>query len=178
MKNKEQVMYNPNTKEQLKKRLKCQDLCFQYNQLKPSQILEQETLLKQILHIEEAFHVEQPFYCNYGSNIYIGHHFSSKHNLQIMDNEKVIIGNYVFIDENCCIRCGSHPFDFNIRNTGYEFKAPVTIGNNVWIGANVTIHPGVCIGNNVVVLANTFVQQDLEQDGLYGGNPCVKLRDL
>ena len=52
------------------------------------------------------------------------------------------------------------------------------IGNDVWIGGNVTILPGVTIGNNVVVAAGAVVTKDLEDNALYGGVPARKIKDI
>ena len=58
------------------------------------------------------------------------------------------------------------------------YAKPVRIGNDVWIGGNVTILPGVTIGNNVVVAAGAVVTKDIPDNTLVGGVPAKKLKDL
>ena len=60
----------------------------------------------------------------------------------------------------------------------YSYAQPVRIGNDVWIGGNVTILPGVTIGNNVVVAAGAVVTKDIPDNTLVGGVPAKKIRDL
>ena len=55
---------------------------------------------------------------------------------------------------------------------------PVTIGNDVWIGGNVTILPGVNIGNNVVIAARAVVTKDVPDNSLIGGVPAKIIRQL
>jgi maltose O-acetyltransferase len=56
--------------------------------------------------------------------------------------------------------------------------APVRIGNDVWIGGNVTILPGVTIGNNVVVAAGAVVTKDVPDNSLVGGVPARLIREI
>ena len=88
------------------------------------------------------------FFCDYGFNIEIGARFYANVNLVILDGAKVSIGNDVFIAPNVGIYTAGHPLDAERRNQGLEYAHPVSIGDNVWIGAGVNILPGVSIGAN------------------------------
>lgn len=167
-------IYNPNHDEELKKEmLKTKDLCFEYNNIKPTELEKRKKLIKKIIgKIGENFLIEQSFICDYGYNIEIGDNFYSNHNLTILDAAKVRIGNNVFIAPNCGIYTASHPIDIIERNRGLEYANPVTIGNNVWIGGNVTILPGVTIGDNVTIGAGSVVTKSIPSGVIAYGNPC------
>ncbi|WP_325049140.1 DapH/DapD/GlmU-related protein [Alginatibacterium sediminis] len=76
------------------------------------------------------------------------------------------------------ISTASHPLDADTRNTGQELAAPIQIGNSVWIGANVTICPGVSIADNVVVGAGSVVTKDLPENCVCAGVPAKVIRKL
>lgn len=72
----------------------------------------------------------------------------------------------------------SHPLDCHIRNQGLEDAKPITVGSNVWFGGNVTVLPGVTIGDNVVIGAGSVVTHDIPSNSVAVGNPCRVIRTL
>lgn len=173
------LLYNANyDTELLDLRIKCKDLCHKFNQILPSETMEQQNIIKKIIgKIEDNFVITAPFWCDYGQNISIGKDFYCNHNLIILDAAQVIIGDNVFIAPNCCISTAGHPLDYEKRNNGLEFAYPIIIGNNVWIGANVTILPGVTIGDNTVIGAGSVVTADIKSNKIAFGNPCKMQRE-
>lgn len=173
-------IYNPNYDKELRAEMvKAQDLCYAYNQIRPSNLEERMKLITQIVgKIEKNFLIEQPFMCDYGYNIEIGENFYANHNLIILDAAKVEIGNNVFIAPNCSIYTAYHPIDVTERNKGLEYASPVKIGNNVWIGGNVTILPGVTIGDNCTIGAGSVVTKDIPANSIAYGNPCRVARQV
>ncbi len=167
-------LYDANYNEELEnERLRAKDLCFEYNNLKPSDIKNRERIIKELLgDTKEGFRIEQPFICDYGYNIEIGENFYSNHNLIILDANKVKFGNNVFIAPNCGFYTAGHPIDVEKRNQGLEYAKPIEVGNNVWIGGNVVVLPGVKIGDNVVIGAGSVVTKDLPSNVVAYGNPC------
>ena len=119
-----------------------------------------------------------PFRCDYGWNIEIGENFFANYNLTILDVGKVTIGNNVMMGPNVSIYAAGHPIHPETRNTGYEHGLPITIGDNVWIGGNVVILPGVTIGNNVVIGAGSVVSKDIPDDVIAVGSPCKVAREI
>lgn len=171
--------YNPNYDEELiNDRTKCKILCQKYNNILPSYIKSRTEMVKKIINIEDNFLIEQPFYCDYGYNIQIGKNFYANHNLVILDAIKVKIGDFVFIGPNCGIYGAGHPTDYIERNKGIEYAKEIIIGDNVWIGGNVTILPGVKIGNNVVIGAGSVVTKDIPDNKIAYGNPCKIIKDI
>lgn len=173
-------IYNPNYDKELKEEmLKAQDLCFEYNNTRPSDIEKRASQISKIVgKIGKNFLIEQPFLCDYGYNVSIGDNFYANHGLIILDAAKVEIGDNVFIAPNCGIYTAYHPIDIEQRNKGLEYASPVKIGNNVWIGGNVIILHGVTIGNNCTIGAGSVVTKDIPANSIAYGNPCKVARSL
>lgn len=123
-------------------------------------------------------HVNQPFRCDYGCNITIGDNFFANFNLTILDEAPVTIGDNVFIGPNVSIFTACHPVEAEARNTGVEWAEAVCVGNNVWIGGDATILPGVKIGDNAVIGAGSVVTRDVEPSTVVAGNPARIIRRL
>ena len=163
----------------LEEHLNVQMLLHQYNHLPPNKRKKRRKLLKQILnHPPKDACIEQPFHCDFGYNIHIGSHFYSNYNLTILDVGKVIIGDHTMFAPNVSIYTAGHPIHPESRNSGYEYGISVTIGNNVWLGGNVVVVPGVHIGNDVVIGAGSVVTKDIPDRVLAAGNPCRVIREI
>lgn len=113
-----QWLYNANNDEALlTDRLKAKDLCYQFNQLRPSDGENQIKIMRQLLgKIRENFCILAPFWCDYGYNIEIGENFFANHNTVILDCGKVLFGDNVFIAPNCGFYTAGHPIDYERRN--------------------------------------------------------------
>ena len=140
---------------------------------------EKNKLIKELLgKTKDSFTIEPSFYCDYGWNIEIGENFYSNHNLVILDPAKVTFGDNVFIGPNCGFYTAQHPLDIERRNKGLEWAFPITVGNNVWFGGNVTILPGVTIGDNCTIGAGSVVVKNIPANSLAVGNPCKVIRKI
>ena len=118
------------------------------------------------------------FNCDYGLHIRVGKNFLANYNVTILDIAPVTIGDYVMIGPNTMISTVGHPISPSGRRKHLGIAKPVTIGNDVWIGGNVTILPGVNIGNNVIVAAGAVVTQDVPDNCIVGGVPARKIKDI
>ena len=174
------LLYDANYDDNLKKdRTDCKLLCQEYNRIDYDKFEQREQLIKKILaKTGQNFLIEQPFICDYGYNIEIGENFYSNHNLTILDCNKVIFGDNVFIGSNCCFYCAEHPLDFERRIKGLEYEIPIIIGNNVWIGGNVTVLAGVTIGNGVVIGAGSTVTKDVPDNVVIAGTPAKIIKEI
>ena len=152
---------------------------YEYNNLPPEKWDKQTELLKNILgKTGENVHIEAPFHCDYGYNIEVGENFFANYNLIVLDVGKVCIGDNAQIAPNVSIYTAGHPIHPDSRNSGYEYGIPVTIGDNVWIGGNSCIMPGVTIGNNVVIGGGSVVTKDIPDNMIAVGNPCKVIREI
>ena len=166
-------------KELFEKRLNAKELCKKFNESDVRNIEEKKSILEKLFQKKiEIMGIEPNFYCDYGFNIYLGKNFYSNHNLVILDTNKVEFGNDVFIGPNCGFYTSGHPLDYEKRNKGLEYAKPIKVGNNVWIGGNVCVMPGVTIGDNVVIGAGSVVTKDIPSNVVAVGNPCKVLRKI
>ena len=160
-------------------RLRAKDLCYEYNALRPSRVEKREEILRELFGTtKDTFFIEQPFLCDYGYNIEVGEKFYSNHNLVILDANKVKFGDNVYIGPNCGFYTSGHPFEADDRNQGLEYSKPIEIGNNVWIGGNVSVLPGIKIGDNCIIGAGSIVTKDIPEDSLAVGNPCKVIKNI
>lgn len=128
--------------------------------------------------VGESVVITPPFWCDYGYNIIVGDNFYSNHNLIITDGAKVTFGNNVFVAPNCCFTTAEHSIDPQLRKAGIEVAKPITIGNNVWIGAGAVILAGVEIGDNAVIGAGSVVKKSIPANVVAVGVPCKVLREI
>lgn len=175
-----QMLYDANyDTELLDERTKAKELCYDFNQLRPSKEEEQKKVLKQLLgKTKGEFSIVAPFWCDYGYNIKIGENFFANHNTVILDGAKVTFGDNVFIAPDCGFYTAGHPIDHERRNEGLEYAYPITVGDNVWIGAGVQVMPGVTIGDNVVIGGGSVVVKDIPDNCVAVGNPCKMIRAI
>lgn len=174
------LLYDANTDaELLRERNHCKDLCWQLNQLRPSESEKQrEILLKLLGTVQERVCITAPFYCDYGKNIHLGEDFYVNHNCVILDAAPVIFGNHVFIAPHCGFYTAGHPLNQEDRNLGLEYAYPIVVGNNVWIGAHTAVLPGVTIGDNSIIGAGSVVNRDIPAGVIAAGNPCRVIRTI
>ena len=151
----------------------------QYNQLTRNQEQEMDQLIKEILGgTGKEILVEPPIHFDYGRNTTVGERFFANYNLTVLDVCPVTIGDNVMIAPNVSLYGAGHPIHPAVRNTLYEYGISVTVGDNVWIGGNSVILPGVHIGSNVVIGAGSVVTKDIPDWCLAAGNPCRVIRKI
>ena len=157
----------------------CKELCYDYNQIRPSRREERLAALREIVgSMGEYATVQSPFWCDYGKNIHVGENFYANHGLTILDGAPVTFGNNVFIAPNCTFSTAGHPVDAARRNEGLEYALPITVGDDVWIGMGVSVCPGVTIGSNVVIGAGSVVVHDIPSNVVAVGVPCKPVKGI
>lgn len=172
-------VYNPYVADLSEDRARLKDLIHKYNQLAPSKTDAKQNLVRTILgSTKDNFTIEQPFYCDYGYNIRIGENFFSNFNCTILDVGVVTIGDDVLLGPNVSLFTVNHVQDLQGRKEGLEYAKPINIGNNVWIGGDVVVLPGVTIGENTIIGAGSVVTKDIPANVIAVGNPCKVVKEL
>lgn len=163
----------------LEERAQAEELYFSFNQTSPKEEEKREEILSRLLpHRGENTAILSPFYTDYGYNCLIGDETFINHNAYLMDGAKITIGKHCFIGPNCGMYTAIHPIFAEERNQGLEMARPIMIGDNVWIGADVTILPGVTIGEGCVIGAKSLVTKDIPAYVVAMGNPCRVVRPI
>ena len=166
--------YSATDAQLLKELNETKDIIHRYNLLMPSEMTQRNEILMNLLgHVDDDnILINQPFYCDYGKHISVGKRFFANFNFTVLDEALVTIGDDCFVGPNVGIYTACHSTDPVERNARKEWALPVTIGNNVWIGGNVTILAGVTIGDNVTIGAGSVVSRDIPSNSVAVGNPC------
>lgn len=160
-------------------RLRTKQALKAYNDTDPADLDGRDRQLRALLgRAGQRLLIEQPFHCDYGHHIEVGDNFYANFNLTILDANRVVIGNNVFIAPNVGLHTAGHPLDVKRRNAGLEYAKPITIGHNVWIGAGVNVMPGVTIGDNSVIGAGSVVTRDVPANVVAAGVPCRVIRSI
>ena len=154
-------------------------LCEKLNALSVTQKEERAAIVRELFaQIGEPFTVYPGFHCDNGRHIRIGSHAFINYNVSIMDRGPVTIGDHVLLAPNVVITTSNHPLDPRLRRESLGYASPVVIGDDVWIGANAVILPGVTLGNNVIVAAGAVVTHDVPDNTMVAGVPARVLRRL
>lgn len=150
------------------------DLVHEYNKITPSDQDALDRLLRRIIHPASGpCRVQPPMMIEYGVNTTIGPNTFINFGVTILDTTTVTIGEWVQIGPNCNLITVTHPVDdYEMRREGWEIAHPITIGNGVWLGANVTVLPGVTIGDNAVIGAGSVVTKDIPANAIAMGVPA------
>ena len=156
----------------------CRRILQRLNTVDRSDFDEIGKIVKELLGKSDGAFINPPFYCDYGSHIEVGKNFFANYNCTIIDVAKVKIGDNCQMAPNVAIYTAGHPLHPVSRNSMYEYGISVTIGDNVWIGGNTVIMPGVHIGSNTVIGAGSVVTKDIPDWVVAVGNPCRVIKQI
>ncbi len=160
-------------------RIQCRILLNSYNTMGPWNKPEMDEAIRKILGgCKSIVQINQPFYCDYGKNITVGENFFANFGLTILDVAKVTIGSNVQFGPHVALYTAGHPMHPETRSSGYEWGIPITIGDNVWLGGNVIVNPGITIGNNVIAGAGSVITKDMPDNVFCAGNPARVIREI
>ncbi|MGN0250921.1 MAG: sugar O-acetyltransferase [Oliverpabstia sp.] len=157
----------------------CKEVMYDYNNTRPSEGKRRLELLKSILgDCGDRVFIETPVHMSYGSHVHLKEHFYANFNLVLVDDTDIYIGNEVMIGPNVTICTTGHPVYPLYRQMVAHYSLPIHIGDNVWIGANSVVLPGVTIGENTVIGAGSIVTRDIPANVVAVGNPCRVMREI
>ncbi|EPD0965181.1 sugar O-acetyltransferase [Vibrio vulnificus] len=157
----------------------CLEILYDFNQTRPSEMEKRTAILRDLLaNVGENCYIEPPLRANWGKHTHLGNNVYANFNLTLVDDTHIYIGNSVMIAPNVTIATAGHPIDPELRRKVAQFNIPVHIKDNVWIGANSVVLPGVTIGENSVIGAGSVVTKDIPANVVAVGNPCRVLRPI
>jgi len=171
--------YDATCDDLYQKRVQCREILQEFNNLPAKDDDARKELLNKLTdkNLDNVF-IQPPFYCDYGINLELGKNVFMNFNCTILDCAKVKIGENTLFGPNVQIYTPMHPMNAKERITWVEYAKPVTIGKNCWIAGNVTILPGVTIGDNTVIVAGSVVTKDIPANSLAFGNPCKVAKNI
>ena len=122
--------------------------------------------------------IKPPFLCDYGECIILGDNFFANYGCKFVDGGNIRFGSDVLVGPGCTFVTVDHALEPERRLKGVIQCKPITVGNNVWFGAEVTVCPGVTIGDSCVIGAGSVVVKDLPANAVAAGNPCKVVRSV
>ncbi len=172
--------YQANDPDLVASRRACQRLLDLFNATGADDDDHREQLLQSLLGSFGAGSVVMPrFQCDYGTYISIGQNCFVNYDAILLDCAPITIGNDVSIGPRTQLLAALHPVDDHaLRRNGWEASAPITVGDNVWIGSGAIVCPGVSIGDNSVIGAGSVVTRSVPAGVLAAGNPCRVIREI
>lgn len=180
--------YNSRDPELIAMYHKARHLLKTFNNLDSIELRLREDMLGRLLGYKGAgVWIEAPFFCDYGELISIGEHTFVNTNCIFLDDNTITIGKNGLIGPYVQIYTADHPLKASERiipageaqgATYLTRSRPVAIGDNVWIGGNTVIMPGISIGHNTTIGAGSVVTRDIPDHVLAFGNPCKVIKQL
>ncbi len=180
-------LYNPGDNELITRWHLAKKLMKEYNQADSENRELLDQILSQLLGSKgKNVWISAPFFVDYGENIHIGNNCEINMNCVFLDCNTITIGDNCGVGPNVQIYAVGHPVNPEERlsenDEGFPFwksyTAPVTIGNNIWIGGGSVILPGISIGDNTTIGAGSVVTKNIPANCLAVGNPCLVIKRL
>ncbi len=173
-------LYLPTDENIMKEQRECLDKLYDFNMTRPNELDRRKQLLKEMFaEIGDGCYIEPPLYTNFGGrHVHFGKHVYANFHLTLVDDTHIYVGDYTKFGPNVTLATAGHPVHPELRKRGYQYNCPIHIGSNCWIGAGVSIMPGITVGDNAVIGAGSIVTKDIPSDVVAVGNPCKPLRAI
>jgi maltose O-acetyltransferase len=171
--------YDPSAEELVAARTRARELTARFNQTGPGEVAKRRALLADLFgSVGSDPFVEPPFRCDYGDNIHVGDDFYANFDCVILDCARVSVGRNCMLGPAVHVYTATHPLDAAERVAGTERAEPVSVGDDVWVGGQAVLTPGVTVGDRAVVAAGAVVTEDVPSDVVVAGNPAQVVREL
>lgn len=125
----------------------------------------------------ESF-IEPPFICDYGSNIRVGSRFYANFGCVILDCGLVEIGDRVMFGPGVHLYAATHETEVQTRRDNIEYTKPIVIEDDVWVGGQAVILPGVTIGKGSTISAASVVTRDVPPFSVVRGAPARVVKQV
>lgn len=173
-------LYLPGDPAIVREQVACLDKLYDFNQTRPTELDRRTAMLQEMFAaFGDGSYIEPPLHANFGGrHVHFGQNVYANFNLTLVDDTHIYVGDGTMLGPNVVLATAGHPVLPALRRKGYQFNAPIQIGQNCWLGAGVIVLPGVTIGDNTVVGAGSVVTKDLPANVLAVGTPCRVLREI
>ena len=173
-------IYDPADGTVMQEQLACLEKLYDFNQTRPGELEKRTAMLQEMFaEIGENCYIEPPLHSNWaGKHVHFGRNVYANFNLTLVDDTHIYVGDYTMFGPNVVIATAGHPVCPELRERGLQYNMPVRIGKNCWLGAGVSVLPGVTIGDNTVIGAGSVVTKDIPAGVVAVGNPCRVLREV
>lgn len=133
---------------------------------------EDEAILEALLGTWNGAVIRAPFWVDYGLHIHFGPGCFVNYACVFLDVAEIRLGARVQVGPGAQLLTADHPRDAAQRATGEESGRPITVGDDVWIGAGALVLPGVTVGNGAIIGAGAVVARDVPVGATVVGNPA------
>ncbi|MFC6756735.1 MULTISPECIES: sugar O-acetyltransferase [Haloarcula] len=172
-------LYNPRAPELVADRERARELVGLYNQTVATDRESRELLLEELFgSVGENPTVEPPFRCDYGEQIAVGDRFFANFGCVFLDVCPIEFGDRCLLGPSVHVYTATHPLDASERAEGKEYGKPVSVGDDVWLGGQAVLNPGVEVGDRSVVASGAVVTRDVPSDVVVQGNPAEVVKEL
>src|SRR6478752_8011872 len=145
-------LYRFDDPELLAGQTRAAELLDRYNATRHDEQARRQTLLRELLgSVGDGVVIKPSFRCDYGENIAIGDGTFVNFDCVMLDIAPIVLGSTCWLATQVQLLAATHPIDPEPRRDGWEYGAPITIADNVWLGGGVIVCPGVAIGEDTVV---------------------------
>lgn len=175
-----QIYLYPQEEEFVRERDARLEMLYDFNHARPSEQKKRDELLKKMFaEVGEGCLIEPPFTANLGGMfVHFGNNVYANFGFTLVDDAPIYIGDGTLFGPNVTLTTAGHTIDPILRRKGYLYCEPIRIGKNCWIGADVSILPGVTIGDNTVIGAHSTVTRDIPANVVAYGSPCKVAREI
>lgn len=173
-------LYYPGAPEIIEEQLQLQDLMYEYNLTRPSDMDRRDELLQKMLGgCGRDVIIEPPFHANFGGRYcYFEDRVYANFNLTCVDDTEIHVGADTMMGPGVTLVTAAHPLLPELRERAFQYNAPVHIGKRCWLGAGVIVLPGVTIGDDTTIGAGSVVTRDIPAGVLALGTPCRVVREI
>ena len=173
------AMYDDLTPELIAARIEAVQATDAYNRSYGQPAEEREALLRRVVgSMGRDVNLEPTFRCEFGRNIHLGSHVFANFDCVMLDGAPITIGDNVLLGPKIGLYTANHALDPRERADGACRARPITIGDDVWLGGNVTVLPGVTIGSGTVVGGGSVVTRSIPPGVIAAGNPARVIRNV